>query len=453
MVKGADAVARKKNKSRRKKLNNDKSNVSAHVASIIAAKKRRLSGKGRKCQGMCFSLPTPDDPFNDRHGKKDEKGGGAKKIASPQMDKKCLVKRKTAALRKETLGENNGNDEKAMRLRYQLKSSSIVNNSLAIKSCIDEGNMKIQPNGKGSGHDHQAVVSEITDCPSKFLVLCLNAIEQTLCHEGTYNSDDGKPLFVDPWGVEFLKCYSAGGDILETSGSSCSINQISWMVSIAADTIARKEKNGLSFASPFLLFLVSSQEKAAEVRLMCKPLKALGIHTVSLHPGASLDHQIRGLKGCEPEFLVSTPERLLELVSMKAIDITGVSFLVVDGLESFYKDGRLDAVKSIRQSISGNLLTVIFNNFFSNICTGPLQDIIFGPIHRLSLNPSIPSQSACIIQNVCVCSNGEERHTKVCPFQCQIPGFLIFACDLSFMIVLIWKFAAKFSHNVLPLMC
>lgn len=33
------------------------------------------------------------------------------------------------------------------------------------------------------------------------------------------------------------------------------------------------------------------------------------------------------LKGCEPEFLVSTPERLLELVSLKAIDISGVSLL------------------------------------------------------------------------------------------------------------------------------
>ncbi len=35
------------------------------------------------------------------------------------------------------------------------------------------------------------------------------------------------------------------------------------------------------------------------------------------------------LKSCEPEFLVSTPERLLELVTSKAIDISGVSLLVI----------------------------------------------------------------------------------------------------------------------------
>jgi len=34
------------------------------------------------------------------------------------------------------------------------------------------------------------------------------------------------------------------------------------------------------------------------------------------------------LKSCEPEFLISTPERLLELVSLKAIDISGISMLV-----------------------------------------------------------------------------------------------------------------------------
>nr|CAN62968.1 hypothetical protein VITISV_032272 [Vitis vinifera] len=33
------------------------------------------------------------------------------------------------------------------------------------------------------------------------------------------------------------------------------------------------------------------------------------------------------LKSCEPEFLVATPERLLELISLKAIDISGVSLL------------------------------------------------------------------------------------------------------------------------------
>lgn len=47
---------------------------------------------------------------------------------------------------------------------------------------------------------------------------------------------------------------------------------------------------------PFSLLAFSKQLSFnyAQVRAVCKPLKALGIHTVSLHPGASLEHQIHG---------------------------------------------------------------------------------------------------------------------------------------------------------------
>lgn len=53
MAKGDDAVRKKLNKANRKKLRKDdrsSSTVTARVASIIAAKKRRQSGKRRKCQ-------------------------------------------------------------------------------------------------------------------------------------------------------------------------------------------------------------------------------------------------------------------------------------------------------------------------------------------------------------------------------------------------------------------
>ncbi|CAK7325322.1 unnamed protein product [Dovyalis caffra] len=366
MAKGDDAVAKKKNKVRRKKMRREGASVSARVASIIAAKKRRLSGKRRMCQGMCFSLPSLDDPFNDR-------------------------------------GEN----VKAMNLDTEIKKPLISNNNIG----GDHEKVEVQMNGK-VGHGHRRKTQENVDCPSKFLMHSLNEIEKALRHEGTYTNDEDKPLFFSPWGVEFLKCYSTGKDILETSGSSCTIEQIAWVVSIAADIIVRKEKEGLSLPSPFFLFLVPSQEEAVKVRLVCKPLKALGIHTVSLHPGSSIDHQIHGLASCEPEFLVSTPERLLELVSMKAIDISGVSFLVVDGVESFFKGGCLDALKSIRQSISGSPRTVIFNNFFSSACVPALQNLLLGSICRLSTDQSIPSQSACIFQTINLCTSDEERLLK-----------------------------------------
>ncbi|KAF2286598.1 hypothetical protein GH714_022026 [Hevea brasiliensis] len=415
MAKGDDAVMRKKNKAKRKKLNGENSNLSSRVASIIAAKKRRQSGKRRICQGMCFSLPTPDDPFNERHGKMDFKVKDKKKIVPAQVSRGVFARGKNAHLSQDTLCRNNREidhleqkNEKLLHLRSEIKNPIISNDNLGHKNPVDSETTKIQLNRKDCNHQRQDCGN--SDCPSKFFALCLNAIEKALHLGDAYNNED-KPLLVNPWGLEFLKCYSTGKDILDTSGSSCTIEQIAWMVSVAADTIARKEKEGLWFASPFLLFLVPSQEKATKVRLVCKPLKDLGIHTVSLHPGATLDHQIRGLKSCEPEFLVSTPERLVELLSLKAIDIWGL-FLVVDGLDCLHQDGYLGTLKSIRQCIFGNPNTVVFNNFFSYACVPAMQNLLSGPIQRLCLSDSICSQSACIVQTIDVCFSEEEKLSK-----------------------------------------
>jgi len=133
------------------------------------------------------------------------------------------------------------------------------------QKCLVDSEEKVQVIGKKGEHGQYGWACENLNHPSKFLIMCLNSIENALRHDGTYISEEDKPLFVNEWGVEFWKYYSTGKDILETSGASSTVEQIAWMFSTAADTIARKEKEGLTFASPFLLFLVPSQEKAAKV--------------------------------------------------------------------------------------------------------------------------------------------------------------------------------------------
>lgn len=408
MAKGDDAVRKKQNKTNRKKLRkNDQSSsaVSARVASIIAAKKRRHSGKRRKCQGMCFSLPTLDDPFNDRNGAKTFERKTTKKEMLPRNHEKVFLNEKSReTLRNSEKVDNPGQEKETVTsLKDKLKKSLTSINSTAQKSQIDPGRKKTQLNGNGGVYGHHGQVSENLDCPSKYLIQCLNAIENSLRCDGTYNNEEDKPLFVSTWGVEFWKCYSARKDILETSGTSSTIEQIAWMVSSAADSISGKDEEDLSVTSPFLLFLVPSQEKATQVRSVCKPLKVLGIHTVSIHPGASLDHQIEGLKSSEPEFMIATPERLSELLSLKAVDLSGVSLLVVDGLESFYKQGCFDKINSIRQSMSGKTHTVVFSDCYRHACVRGLQNLLMGSVHRLSLNNSVTGQSACIIQSVNIC--------------------------------------------------
>ncbi|CAL9185209.1 unnamed protein product [Musa hybrid cultivar] len=80
MAKGDDAVRRRKNKTGRKRMRNSESAVPARVA----AKRRRKTGNRRICEGMCFSLPTPDDPFNDRHGM-ETKQKPSKSVSPPPL--------------------------------------------------------------------------------------------------------------------------------------------------------------------------------------------------------------------------------------------------------------------------------------------------------------------------------------------------------------------------------
>ena len=62
----------------------------------------------------------------------------------------------------------------------------------------------------------------------------------------------------------FFQCYLARKDVLETSGTFSAVEKVTWIVSSATDTISKKDE-GLLYASPFLLFLVPSQEKATNV--------------------------------------------------------------------------------------------------------------------------------------------------------------------------------------------
>uniref|UniRef100_A0A1J3E6X5 DEAD-box ATP-dependent RNA helicase 5 n=1 Tax=Noccaea caerulescens TaxID=107243 RepID=A0A1J3E6X5_NOCCA len=366
MAKGDDALARKKNKLTRKKMSrkNDSATVSARIAALIAAKKRRKSGKRSMCQGMCFSLPSPDDPFNERQGKAD------------------MTKKKAKKLKSRSKRENK-------------KKPSPIPMSIDIDGDEQEDSVE-KKNGQ-----------------MKYLMSCLNEIESSFRVDGGYSDD--KSLFTSTWGIEFWKCFYSGKNVLETSGTSSTVEQIAWIVSTAIDAIARCERElpDESFSSsPFLLWLVPSQSKASKVRSVCKALKGQGVHAVSLHQGASINHQIDGLRVCEPEFLVSTPERLLEIVAMKGVDISGVSLLVIDELGSLCTSGYLDAVKSIEQAISGEHQTVVFNDSFSASYIPAVQSLLEGSVNRLALCDSVATQGSCIIQTVNVCASEEKKLEK-----------------------------------------
>ncbi|THU50201.1 hypothetical protein C4D60_Mb06t17610 [Musa balbisiana] len=134
------------------------------------------------------------------------------------------------------------------------------------------------------------------------------------------------------------------------------------------------------------------------------------------------------LRSCEPEFLVSTPERLLELVSLKAIDISGVSLLV-----STFE---------------------VFTSF--------AQNILSGPVTRLCQSDVVTCQSAFISQLVHFHTTQEEKVAKYSLRSCE-PEFLVStperllelvslkAIDISGVSLLVSTFEVftSFAQNIL----
>ncbi|KAF3776147.1 hypothetical protein EJ110_NYTH48997 [Nymphaea thermarum] len=352
MAKGEDAKRKKRNKALRKRMRKD-APVSARVASAIASKRRRKAGKRRICEGMCFSAPTLEDPFNERNNVKTDCGRKRRKLAHQKNDLDPLLsvhKKLPSNCKFGKVANEDLKEKRAMSAR-NIQNKSPAARMAEGQSIMDDQDMSTRKmvvvNG---GAATQGRVYRSSDGLPKFLILCLSAIQNSWAHDGLEKS-----LFSNSWGSEFWKACSDGLDILGIGESCSGKEQIAWLASTFADIVTAREKEGVSIDSPFLLFLVPSKERAVEVRLLFKPLKALGIHTVSIHCGASLEHQVHGwnekyflllinnmwkvsaecasfylnsLKSCEPEFLICTPGRLLELVSLKSLEISRVSLLV-----------------------------------------------------------------------------------------------------------------------------
>ncbi|XP_073123256.1 uncharacterized protein [Henckelia pumila] len=280
MGRSDDSISRRRNKKSRKKQDDttdSSSKVSARVAAIIAFKNRRKSGKRRLCQGMCFSLPSPEDPFNDNHGKIDhtKKRKRSSKAKKPG-EKKARMLEKVTKCR-----DDSDVDPQAHEVSGGHSESVEPFSFMGPEIAINVGKPTCQIINRNM-LDHapkQNRFENKTECPSKFLITCLNSIQTALEHGEGYVSEGDKPFFAYAWGIEFWNCYSNRKDVLETDRAYSTMEQIAWIASTAADTISMKEKEGLSFTSPFLLYLVPTREKASKVREVCKPLKALGIHT------------------------------------------------------------------------------------------------------------------------------------------------------------------------------
>lgn len=468
MAKGEDAIAKKRNKGIRKRLRKDLATSSPHIKGIIAAKRRKKNQTRRICRGMCYTLPTPENPFNDTIEQiSQKKKGGKKRVLSKSGIEEQHVEKRDAVVQNSYLAEDeisNPSEKRKKRKRdlldnvetSQLQKKVIQLNKVSKPS--EDANKSKKKKDKLSGTVSSFGHCRISESPNNLQInaipkmvfkTSLDAIRKLKLEECVIPEGAQKLTLNNKWGTEFWKACLKGSNILGASKASFDFEQTAWVVSAAASHVISKVAEGSVICGPMVLYIVVSQEHARKVRMVFKPLrKLLGIQSVSLHSGASVNHQIDGLSICKPEILVSTPQRLLELIELKALDISSVSFLVIDGLNSILEGYSAENLKSLGCHISGNPQAIVLSNTYAGMATSLAQYILKDPVQRVSSDSSIILQSACIAQTVSVLTSEDMKLQRVLRILRQIKDKKI---TLLVRVVLVVNNAGK-AQQVVPAM-
>ncbi|KAI5082731.1 hypothetical protein GOP47_0002474 [Adiantum capillus-veneris] len=444
MGKAEEYQAKKRNKAARKRL----SNTVDFTHGVQAAKRRRKAGRRRICEGMCYSLPTPKDPFNDSY----KENLAKKKVKEARRDgDNDLPYGKTAT----KVGLNQEKKARAEKSKANVKSSSAESNKFEKSGSNtlpkrSEAEMRqafvtrsgpsnhVLSNGENDAFQRQAIhfakykwKPSCENCSknnNSWTCVGGDAFEVALC--ALLNADMVKneeyevnaaveqkvpfeKCIGSKWDWLFWEACGTGSNVLVTGRAAIAIFQISSVLAAVAHIGTRRAPQ-IQFKDPIALFLVQSKEHTLQVRSIFRVFKSLlGLHAVSLHPQTALEHQIEGLRSTEAEVLVATPERLCELLSINAVSLTNISFMVVDGVEEMVSCGLADDLLQVKGRVPDNVQVVLSSGHFPHSMHDICRKLLEGPIRRVMSNISLPQSCACICQNVHFMVSYDKRQQKL----------------------------------------
>jgi len=117
---------------------------------------------------------------------------------------------------------------------------------------------------------------------------------------------------------------------------------------------------------PRALVLTPTRELAQQVqRSFVGYGQHSGLRTALVYGGASLDSQIKRLRG-GVDLLVATPGRLLDLINRGAVDLGRVGHLVFDEADRMLDMGFMDEIRQILQSVPATRQTLLFSATFGS---------------------------------------------------------------------------------------
>ncbi|KAG6556056.1 hypothetical protein Mapa_001997 [Marchantia paleacea] len=452
MAKGDDAIAKNRNKAIRKRNRRAGADSIEAIQGVQAAKRRRKAGTRRACEGMCYTLPTPDDPFLDRRDRKlqmEKKREAARKAAS--LEPVSFVEKLGYNGKEYQGGEDAGESDGDVTAGYdkQLKRKRGKDAPAdADEAVVPSKKRKVDSNGVGKqklvGNGHSAhmdsivgssgielsvkladqkptgirrtpeggdIKGEVTD----EMVLAVLSETGLMSPEnsGFMKGSKSGSMFGNQLVEKFWKAYSRGVDVLATCSCSLEDRALGLVAPSASHVKENRAKHG-ALHLPLVLILVLSQDQALRVRRVFRPLKkALGITSVCLHSGTSLERQTDGLKSHSPDVLVATPDRLCELLSVQAIILSSISLLVVDELSDIIEGGLQSHVSKIKEYVSRGARKVVLSKGYPERAVIIARQLVADPIARVISEKSLESWSACITQIVSVFTNVNKRMSKM----------------------------------------
>lgn len=112
---------------------------------------------------------------------------------------------------------------------------------------------------------------------------------------------------------------------------------------------------------PSVLILAPTRELASQINSEFTDLgQFTPIRSTTVYGGVSIKHQIKALRG-KPQIVVACPGRLLDLYRQKAIDLSGITTLVIDEADHMFDMGFLPDVRSIIDLVNSDRQTMLFS--------------------------------------------------------------------------------------------
>eukprot|EP01133_Synstelium_polycarpum_P012958 gene12958-15227_t len=184
-----------------------------------------------------------------------------------------------------------------------------------------------------------------------------------------------------------------GLDVLGISlpGSGKTAGFLFPMVPHIQDRIAN---NTLVPGSPCTLVLVPTRELARQIYAVSHKMNDLfGIRTLPIYGGVAKDPQIESLHNVNPHILISTPGRLVDLINMGQLNLSGVTMLVLDEADKMLSMGLIPQLNNIRSQIMPRIQTLFFSATFPDSLKEIQDTWLNNPIKLKIGSESLPSQT------------------------------------------------------------